>query len=77
MGLTQRELADGIQVPYERVNELLNGKRGVPPNIALRLAKFLGTTPDAWMNMQLRRDLDHAQREKATALERTRRIPAG
>ena len=39
--LTQRALADGINVPYQRVNELINGKRGVTPSTALRLAKYL------------------------------------
>lgn len=42
MGITQRELADSINVPYQRVNELVNGKRGVTPGTALRLAKFFG-----------------------------------
>ena len=45
MGLTQQELADGIRVPYQRVNELVNRRRGVTPGTALRLAKFFGMTP--------------------------------
>lgn len=76
LGLTQRELADGIHVPYQRVNELVNGKRGLTPHTALRLAKFLGTTPDVWMNLQLRWDLYHAQRDEAAALDRIKRIRA-
>lgn len=76
MGLTQRELADGIHVPYQRVNELVNGKRGVTPHTALRLAKFLGTTPHVWMNLQLRWDLYHAQLDEAAALGRIKRIRA-
>jgi addiction module HigA family antidote len=43
MGLTQRELADRIHVPYQRVNEIVLGKRGVTPHTALRLAKFFNT----------------------------------
>jgi addiction module HigA family antidote len=42
MGLTQRDLADAIHVPYQRVNELVNGRRGVTPSTALRLAKYFG-----------------------------------
>ena len=42
MGLTQRELAEGIQVPYQRVNEIVRGRRGITPSTALRLAKFFG-----------------------------------
>ena len=60
MGLTQRDLADGIHVPYQRVNELVNQRRGITPSTALRLAKFLGTTAEYWMNLQLRWDLFHA-----------------
>ncbi len=74
MGLTQRELADGIHVPYQRINELVNGKRGVTPHTALRLAKFFGTTPDVWMNIQLRWDLYHAQLDEAIALNRIKRV---
>ena len=39
--LTQRALADGINMPYQRVNKLINGKRGLTPSTALRLAKYL------------------------------------
>ena len=77
MGLTQRELAEGIRVPYQRVNELVNGRRGITPATALRLAKFLGTTPDLWMNLQLRWDLFHAQETEARDLDRIRRVRVG
>ena len=46
MGLTQRELAAAIHVPYQRVNEIVNGRRGVTPATALRLAKFFGMSAD-------------------------------
>lgn len=75
MELTQRDLADGIDVPYQRVNELVNGRRGVTPSTALRLAKFFGTTPGFWLNFQLRWDLYHAQKEEADALKKIRRRP--
>jgi len=77
MGLTQRDLADGIRVPYQRVNELVNERRGITPATALRLAKFFGTTPDLWMNLQLRWDLYHAQRDEARELDRIRQVRAG
>jgi addiction module HigA family antidote len=69
MGITQRELAEEIHVPYQRVNELVNGKRGVTPSTALRLAKFFDTSPDFWLNMQLRWDLWRAQQKEERALE--------
>ncbi|MDA1302643.1 MAG: HigA family addiction module antitoxin [Proteobacteria bacterium] len=61
MGITQRELADAIHVPYQRVNELVNGKRGITPSTALRLAKFFGMSPGFWLNLQIRCDLYRAQ----------------
>jgi antitoxin HigA-1 len=73
MGLTQRDLADGIHVPYQRVNELVNQRRGVTPSTALRLAKFFGTTPEYWMNLQLRWDLFHALEEERSELRLIRK----
>lgn len=70
MGITQRELANGIRVPYQRVNELINGKRGITPSTALRMAKFFGTTAGYWMNLQLRWDLYRAQLREASQLEK-------
>ena len=46
MRLTQKELAVAIRVPYQRVNEIINGRRGITPSTALRLAKFFGISPD-------------------------------
>jgi addiction module HigA family antidote len=77
MGISQRQLADRICVPYQRVNELVNGKRGVTPSTALRLAKFFGMSPDFWLNLQLRWDLFHAQRAEAEVLEGIRQYVAG
>ena len=68
MNLTQRELATAIHVPYQRVNEIINGKRGVTPATALRLARFLGMSAGFWMNLQLRWDLYYAQQQEAEAL---------
>ena len=69
MGLSQRDLADSIHVPYQRINEIVNGRRGVTPSTALRLAKYFGTSADFWMNLQLRWDLYHAQKSEAGSLE--------
>jgi len=61
MGITQGALANAIHVPYQRVNDLINGRRGVTPSTALRLAKFFGNSPDFWMNLPLRWDLYFTQ----------------
>jgi len=70
MGVTQRKLAQEIHVPHQRVNELINGKRGVTPSTALRLGKCFGTTSGFWMNLQLRWDLFLAQGAEALQLEK-------
>ena len=69
MGVTQRELAKAIHVPYQRVNEIINGRRGVTPSTALRLSKFFGTSTGFWMNLQLRWDLYFAQQAEEQALQ--------
>lgn len=69
MGLTQRELADAIHVPYQRVNDIVNGRRGITPSTALRLAKYFNMTPDFWMNVQLRWDMYFAQQDENKVLE--------
>jgi addiction module HigA family antidote len=68
LNLTQRELAEAIHVPYQRINEIINGKRGVTPATALRLARFFGMSAGFWMNLQLRWDLYHAQQPEAEVL---------
>ena len=73
MRVTQRELATAIHVPYQRINEVVNKRRGITPSTALRLAKFFGTSPDFWMNLQLRWDLYHAQRSEISHLKAIRR----
>ena len=72
LGMTQRDLATAIRVPYQRVNEVVRKRRGVTPSTALRLSKFLGTSPDFWMSLQLRWDLYHAQRTEADQIESIR-----
>ena len=61
MNISQRELADAIHVPYQRINELVNQKRGISPSTALRLAKFFGVSADFWLSLQTRWDLYKAQ----------------
>ncbi len=79
--MTQSELAERIGVPFQRVNSLVNGRRSLTPDTALRLSKFFGTTAAFWMNHQLRWDLFFAQREGKAELakirpHRRRRKPA-
>jgi len=75
LGLTQRELAKAIHVPYQRVNEIVNGRRGMTPSTALRLAKLFGVSADFWMNLQLRWDLYNAQKAEADELKTIQPYP--
>jgi antitoxin HigA-1 len=68
-GLTQRDLATGIRVPYQRVNDLVHQRRGMTPSTALRLARFFGTTPGFWMNLQSRWDLYAARKAEQRVIE--------
>jgi len=68
MNISQRDLADAIHVPYQRVNELVNKKRGITPSTALRLAKFFGMSADFWLNMQMRWELFKAKNTEANEL---------
>ena len=70
MGITQKDLADNIEVPYQRINEIVNGRRGITPSTALRLAKFFDMSADFWMNLQLRWDLYFAQQAENKVLDR-------
>ena len=69
MNMTQRELASSIHVPYQRVNDLVNGRRGVTPSTALRLARFFGNSADFWMNLQQRWDLYFARQSEIKVIE--------
>ena len=72
MNLTQKDLADAIHVPYQRINEIVAGKRGVTPSTALRLAKFFGMSADFWLNLQVKFDLYSAQKKEQTILSKIR-----
>ncbi len=68
MGLTQRNLADAIHVPYHHINDIVNGRRGITPSTALRLGKFFNMSANFWMNVQLRWDLYFAQQDETGVL---------
>jgi addiction module HigA family antidote len=69
MGLTQKVLADSIHVPYQRVNDIINGRRNVSPSTAIRLSKFFGTSVDFWMNLQTRLDIYLAQQAEKKSVD--------
>jgi addiction module HigA family antidote len=64
-GLTQSAAARRLRMSFRRLNEIINGRRAVTPDTALRLGRLFGQTPDFWMNLQMRWDLYHALRSQA------------
>lgn len=59
--ISQYRLAKSISVPPRRINEIVLGKRGITADTALRLGRFFGVSPQFWMNLQVRYDLDVEQ----------------
>ena len=57
-GITQNKVAVAIGVPPRRINEIVHGKRGITADIAARLARYFGTTPQFWLNLQTTYELD-------------------
>ena len=57
LGVSQVALAEHLDIPVQRINELVRGKRGVTPETAWLLAGALGTTPEFWINLQANHDL--------------------
>jgi addiction module HigA family antidote len=61
LGLSQYRLAQDLSVPPRRINEIVHGKRGISADTALRLARYFGTSPQFWLNLQARYDLEVEQ----------------
>lgn len=70
MGLTQKEFAQRIGVTFQRVNAIVNGRRGISADTALRFARFFGNTAAFWMNLQLMTDLYYAQKDAGKEINR-------
>lgn len=60
LGITQKDAAERLRMSYPRMNEIVKGKRSVTPDTALRLARFTGTEPEFWLNLQQAVDLWNA-----------------
>jgi addiction module HigA family antidote len=69
MGMSQHELADAIHLPYEQLNNLVNGKCGITGSSALRLSKFFGNSVEFWLNLQQSWDLYHVLKTEGNDLE--------
>jgi addiction module HigA family antidote len=70
MKITVYSLAQAIKVPRSRVNDIVLGRRGITTDTALRLARYFGTTPEFWINLQTRHDLELANGALRKRIER-------
>lgn len=70
MALSVYRLARALKVSRPRLNDLVLGRRGVTVDTALRLGRYFGTTPEFWINLQTRYDLDVAERTVRRDIER-------
>lgn len=61
LGLNQNSLSSALLVPANRINQIVNGKRDISADTALRLSKYFGTSEEFWMNLQNRYDLEVAR----------------
>jgi len=64
LNLTPEQLAERIEVPVQRINEIVNSQAGITPDIAIRLSRLFGTSVEYWLNMQLKIDLWHIINDK-------------
>lgn len=78
LGMTQTQLAETIGVSFVRVNEIVQAKRSITPDTALRLERLFGVSAQFWLNLQLAWDLFAAKHSKAAnEIEKIRPIAAG
>ena len=75
LGISQRQLARAIRLPYRQVNDIVNERRRLTPAIALRLTRYIGMSVGFWMNLQLAWDLYHAAQGEAEILSEIEPFP--
>lgn len=69
LGLSVYRAAQALKVSRPRLNEIVLGRRGVTTDTALRLGRYLGVTPEFWINLQTRYDLEAAERTTRRQIE--------
>ena len=77
IGVTPTELARQIEVPANRLSQIINGKRSISGDTALRLGHWLDTDPQFWMNLQAQYDLAVARNAAGEAIDALPTAPAG
>lgn len=70
MGITQNKLAKDINVPANRVSQIIHGKREITADTALRLGKYFGMEPEFWLNLQVRYNMKIARNIAGKQIEK-------
>lgn len=70
LGMSAHALALELKVPAPRINEIVRERRAITPDTALRLARYFGTTPQFWMNLQTSYDLKITEQEVGAKIEK-------
>ena len=70
MGISVYALANSIKVPRSRINDIVRGRRAVTADTALRLARYFGTTPEFWINLQAHYDLEIVRETSRRRIEK-------
>ncbi len=70
LSMSVNQLAKALAVDAARLNEIVRGRRGITADTALRLARYLGTTPEFWLNLQTHYELRVAKQAKLADIER-------
>lgn len=76
LSLSQYRVAQDIGVPTLRISQIVHGKRAVTADTAMRLARYFGTSPDVWLRLQARYDLEVAERKYGDRIEREVKVLA-
>ena len=76
LDITQKELAKALKTSFRTINEIVNGKRSISPDMALRLAKYFGMSPDFWLNAQRTYDLQKAWQKNKDIIKSIRKRKA-
>ncbi len=69
MGITQTKLAKALHTSFRAINEIVNQKRGITVEMAIKLAKYFGTSPELWLNLQNSYDLYKVLKKKKSLIE--------
>ena len=74
LGISQNELARAISVPPNRISQIINGKREITADTALRLGRFFGVEPEFWLNLQTRYNMKIARARLGKELEKSVKV---